>query len=310
MNVEIQLAQNYLAILPSLGFPRINARLNSAAPPAVKGFLIETLSRIEIGSKSLEAKEKIFSNRNKKHGFFAVRELAATRYDGRHKFAFAGDDVAMTDGGNHFRTWLVALAATTAAVLLSMAYVDRPVADYVHIHLLQSVIIQALAKGLEPLVLFVGLGFCVLVAAGCWVLAGRTVSACMETPLLCSWSMVWTMAATQALKAAFGHSEPDMWTGTVAGISAHGTFAFHFLNGGPLFEAFPSGTTSITASILSVLWIRAPRLRTLCALLLAYVAFGLIVTNGHFVADIIGGAFLGASTGWMTVLLWKARSFK
>lgn len=204
----------------------------------------------------------------------------------------------------------MALVATTTAVLLSMAYVDRPVADYVHIHLLQSVIIQALAKGLEPLVLFVGLGFCVLVGAGCWVLTGHTVSARMETPLLCSWSMVWTMAATQALKAAFGHSEPDMWTGTVAGISAHATFAFHFMNGGPLFESFPSGTTSITAAILSVLWIRAPRLRAMCAFLLAFVAFALIVTNGHFVADIIGGAFLGASTGWMTVLLWKARSFK
>lgn len=236
--------------------------------------------------------------------------MAAARYDGRHKFAFAGDDVAMTDGGNHFRTWLAALGATTAAVLLSMAYVDRPVADYVHIHLLQSVIIQALAKGLEPLVLFVGLGFCVLVAAGCWVLAGRTVSARMKTPLLCSWSMVWTMAATQALKAAFGHSEPDMWTGYVGPGSAKGVYTFHWMNGGPSFESFPSGSTAIAAAILSVLWIRAPRFRIAWAVIVAYVAGALIVTNGHFVADVIGGAFLGASTGWMTVLLWKARSFK
>ena len=80
------------------------------------------------------------------------------------------------------------------------------------------------------------------------------------------------------------------------------------MSGRPLFEAFPSGTTSITAAILSVLWIRAPRLRAVYAMLLAFVAFALIVTNGHFVADVIGGAFLGASTGWMTILLWKHAS--
>ena len=286
---------------------QINRHKNSS-PTARSEILIETLPRIEMWSNSLKTKEKTFSNRNKNHSFFAVRELAAASYDGPHKFAPAGVDVAMAKVGNPFLTWLIALAATTAAALLSMAYVDRPVADYVHIHLMQSQMIQALAKGLGPLVIFVGLGLFVLVASGCWVLAGRTLSARMETPLLCSWSLVWTMAATQALKAAFGHSEPAVWTGTVPGISAHATYSFHFMSGRPLFEAFPSGTTSITAAILSVLWIRAPRLRAVYAMLLAFVAFALIVTNGHFVADVIGGAFLGASTGWMTILLWKHAS--
>jgi membrane-associated phospholipid phosphatase len=213
----------------------------------------------------------------------------------------------MTDGGKAFRTWLIALGVCAAAVLLSMAYVDRGVADYVNVHLLQSVPIQAFAKGLGPLVVFVGLGFAVMAAAGCWVLAGRMLSPRMETPLLCSWSLVWTMAATQALKAAFGRSETEMWTGYVGPGSAKGVYTFHWMNGGASFESFPSGSTAIAAAILSVLWIRMPRYRILWALGVGYVAAALIVTNGHFIADIIGGGFLGVSAGWMTVLLWKAR---
>jgi membrane-associated phospholipid phosphatase len=211
----------------------------------------------------------------------------------------------MTNGGSHFRTWLVALAACAAAVLFSMAYVDRAVADYVHVHLLQSQIIQGFAMGLGPLVIFVGLGFIVLGVAGCFSLAGRALSTRFDTPLMCSWSLVWAMAATEALKIAFGRSETEMWTGFIGPGSAPGTYGFHFMHGELLFESFPSGTTAIAAAILSVLWIRAPRFRIAWALVLAYVGFALIVTNGHFVADVIGGAFLGVSTGWMTVLLWQ-----
>jgi membrane-associated phospholipid phosphatase len=204
-----------------------------------------------------------------------------------------------------FRNWLISFAACAAGVLLSIAYLDRPVADYVHLNLLQSHFIQGLASALGPLVVFVALAFLVLVAAGCWVLAGRDLSPRFEAPLLCSWSTVLAMASTEILKRIFGRSDPEMWTGFSATATAKGTYAFHFLHGGPLFESFPSGTTAIAAAILSVLWILMPRLRAAWALLLAFVVFALIVTNGHFVSDVIAGGFLGFSIGWMTVLLWQ-----
>jgi membrane-associated phospholipid phosphatase len=206
-----------------------------------------------------------------------------------------------------FRNWLISLAACAVASLLSIAYVDRPVADYVHLNLLQSHIIQGLASALGPLVIFVALAFLVLVGTGCWVLAGRNLSPRFEASLLCSWSTVWAMASTEILKRIFGRSDPEMWTGFSTTASAKATYAFHFLHGGPLFESFPSGTMAIAAAILSVLWILMPRLRAAWALLLAFVAFALIVTNGHFVADVIGGGFLGVSIGWMTFLLWLQR---
>jgi membrane-associated phospholipid phosphatase len=210
--------------------------------------------------------------------------------------------------GAAFRNWLIAFGACAVVSLLSVAYLDRPVADYVHLNLLQSRIIQGLASALGPLVVFVALAFLVLLAAGSLVLAGRDLGPRFEAPLLCSWSTVWAMASTEILKRIFGRSDPEMWTGFSATASAKGTYAFHFLHGGPLFESFPSGSIAISAAILSVLWILMPRLRAAWALLLGFVAFALIVTNGHFVADVIAGGFLGVSIGWMTVLLWKRAS--
>ena len=37
------------------------------------------------------------------------------------------------------------------------------------------------------------------------------------------------------------------------------------------------------------------------------VAVGLIGANYHFLGDVIGGGFVGTSTGWMTVAIWRAR---
>jgi len=53
--------------------------------------------------------------------------------------------------------------------------------------------------------------------------------------------------------------------------------------------------------VLSVIWIAAPRGRFPGALLGAMVAVAIIMTNSHWVSDVIGGGFLGAFSGWLTV---------
>jgi membrane-associated phospholipid phosphatase len=44
---------------------------------------------------------------------------------------------------------------------------------------------------------------------------------------------------------------------------------------------------------------------TLKAMVIAAVVIGLIGANFHFLSDCIAGAFLGASTGWIVVMLWE-----
>jgi membrane-associated phospholipid phosphatase len=184
-----------------------------------------------------------------------------------------------------------------------MAYVDRPTADYVHAHVARTHLIMWLEHQLGRLVIFVGLGFLVLVACGLWELTGRELPSWTEIPVLCSWSLMWATAATVTLKRLFGRSEVELWIGHDA--NHPGINRFHFLHGEGDYQAFPSGTTTVASAIIIVVWILAPRLRPLCLLALVLISIGLIVTNSHFVADVIGGIFAGSSIAWMTVRLLR-----
>ena len=55
-------------------------------------------------------------------------------------------------------------------------------------------------------------------------------------------------------------------------------------------------------------WICYPRFRALYAIIVAAVAIGLIGADFHFLSDIIAGAFVGSSTGWVAVVLWRSRN--
>jgi membrane-associated phospholipid phosphatase len=55
--------------------------------------------------------------------------------------------------------------------------------------------------------------------------------------------------------------------------------------------------------MLATVWIITPRLRLPGVFLVLLLCGGVVITNGHWLSDVIAGAFLGASIGWMTVLL-------
>ena len=90
------------------------------------------------------------------------------------------------------------------------------------------------------------------------------------------------------LKWLIGRSDPYP-TYLVAG-----SYGFHPLHGG----VFPSATTAATSGFVAVIWLVVPRLRVLGAIVLSLIVAAIVLTNGHWVADIIGGGFLGAFVGW------------
>ena len=59
----------------------------------------------------------------------------------------------------------------------------------------------------------------------------------------------------------------------------------------------------LAAAALTVLCVLHPRLRVPSAMVLGALALGLVVTNGHWVGDIIGGVFLGIAVGAVTLPL-------
>ena len=195
-----------------------------------------------------------------------------------------------------FRLWVCAFTVCVVAVVLSVSYVDRPAAEFFEAHFRHTHFRTVLGYALGPFVLVVVLALFFLLGSGSWLLSGRRLSSWTLKPLLCSWSGIWALGTEVVFKRIFGRGWPSPTY-----LEDH-QYAFRFLHGTPHWDSFPSGTAAISAAIASVLWIVAPRLRFIAALLAALLS---ILTNGHWISDVIAGGFLGISIGWMTVLLLR-----
>jgi membrane-associated phospholipid phosphatase len=110
---------------------------------------------------------------------------------------------------------------------------------------------------------------------------------------------MWATAADIIFKHILGRAWPDP-----AYIQNH-IYGFRLLHGGTQWESFPSGTAAISAAIASVLWLEMPRWRAMSAVIVVLLCVAVVITNYHWVGDVIAGAFLGTSIGWMTVQLHR-----
>ena len=108
---------------------------------------------------------------------------------------------------------------------------------------------------------------------------------------------MWATAADIILKDVFGRAWPDP-----SYVQNH-LYGFHLLRGGPHWQSFPSATAAISAAIVSVLWIVMPRWRAIGLLTVVLLCVAVVITDYHWVGDVIACTFLGTSIGWMTVQL-------
>jgi len=203
----------------------------------------------------------------------------------------------MMGHGNAFRAWLLAFAATVVAVGVCMAYVDRPVASFFESHFRQSALWNGIDLALSPIALVVVAALFFLLACGTWVLSGRPLVPWTRVPLLCSWATMWAVAAEIILKRMIGRSWPDPT------YTQEHLYGFHWFHGTPHWDSFPSGTMAISCAILTVLWILRPRWRAPGVVVVALLCLAVVLNNYHWISDLIAGAFLGISIGWMTTRL-------
>lgn len=195
-----------------------------------------------------------------------------------------------------FRSWLLALILCATAVVVSITYVDRPLALWLDAHVRHTEFWTILNHALYPFLLVVIVAFLFLLGCGIWRMRGRPLPLWTSVPLLYSWTTIWALAATDAiLKPVFGRGrvDPTFVRDRLSG--------FHFLHGETNWDAFPSGTATIAFAILTVLWIFRPRLRAAGSLLAVLLSIAVVVGNYHWLSDAIAGAFLGVTVGWSTV---------
>jgi membrane-associated phospholipid phosphatase len=199
--------------------------------------------------------------------------------------------------------WLIALALTAAFCSISVAWFDRPIAFFVHRELGQPFFLTQLPRISEWLV---GAASIVFVLLGLRGLSGRPLSRIEAVILLCGLSIIVSAALKNELKFVFGRTWPETWINNNPSLIRDGVYSFNFFRSGRGYEAFPSGHTAAVCSAMSVLWLCYRRARLLCAAAVLLVVIGLIGSDFHFLSDVVAGAFVGASTGWLAVLMWQA----
>lgn len=110
-------------------------------------------------------------------------------------------------------------------------------------------------------------------------------------------SVFAAIAINNTVKLVFGGTWPESWMGINPSWIRDGVFGFFPFHGGPEWGSFPSGHTTIVATIATILWLVWPELRVVWGAIVAMVAAGLIAGNYHFLSDIIGGFYLGVAVG-------------
>lgn len=198
---------------------------------------------------------------------------------------------------NAFRTLLSAFLATVIATIVCVFWIDRPVADLVEQHLRHTPFWNAVAIALSPISLLVLAALFFLLGCGAWAMSGRPLARWTRAPLLCSWATMWAVAAEIIFKRIFGRGWPDPT------YTQEHLYGFHWLHGTPHWDSLPSGTAAISVAILAVLWNQSPRWRAGGTVIVALLNVAVIVNNYHWVSDVVAGAFLGLTIGWMTVRL-------
>ena len=189
------------------------------------------------------------------------------------------------------RPWLLALSICIAMVLICIEWVDRPVADWSAAHFGGTAVFalgRSVLRPAEPLFVAV---VAFVIACGVWRLGGGRLPPWTRVPLTCGVSMSVAFVAMAALKIAFGRSPASPL------YLADHVYVFRPFHGGTTFGALPSGTMSVGTAALAVLWIESARLRFLWAFAWVLLAWSLVVTNSHWVGDIVAGSYLGAVIG-------------
>jgi membrane-associated phospholipid phosphatase len=201
------------------------------------------------------------------------------------------------------RKWTISLTGTASAAAISYEWLDRPIALIFHQTVAHPEPFAELTHLPDP---FVPLAVIVFIGLGLWNLSGRVLSRVQNCALLCSISLIVAETTKAQLKFVFGRTWPDTWIHNNPSFLRDGVYGFNFFHSGPEYASFPSGHMAVTCAVASVLWIYFPKARMLYTVGALVVATGLIGANYHFLSDVIAGAFVGVSSGWMVTSLWKA----
>ncbi len=191
------------------------------------------------------------------------------------------------------QTTFLAAGLGVAAVLLSILFLDRPVADWAHtLHRpVWCVWLTRIADLPGPGSLGILAGSLVAWLFG-WkpgAIGRLLIAVCLAT--------LAAGAGKDLLKFGFGRPWPETWVNNNPSWIGSHTYGFAPFHGGQGWASFPSGHTTMITTPCAALWRSAGRWRPPLLLLPVLVALGLIGSDFHFLGDCLAGMLLGIAFG-------------
>jgi membrane-associated phospholipid phosphatase len=185
------------------------------------------------------------------------------------------------------RRQLTLYASSATATLICVFFVDRPAANFVQNQFEATPVFAAAVVVLRFLRAMLAALITGFLGSAAWVLSRRRLGRWGVLVLQFSAAAMAALAVALTLKFVIGRSQ------VYPGYLTRRIYEIRPLHGGEEYAAFPSAALAVAGATLSVLWVQLSRWRVVFAAVLALVACSVLITNSHWVSDILAGACLG-----------------
>ena len=182
-----------------------------------------------------------------------------------------------------------------ALVALSYAFLDRQIASGLRPYTHGVQLFLWLTYIVNPLVPLASIAAAFI---GARALARGSLTQAESTLLRICCALLIAYVIKDELKFLFGRTWPETWVNNNPSFFGNpSTYGFFPMHGGAGYMSFPSGHTTLIATVAGALWSLVPQLRWVGVALVIAVAAGLLGADYHWFSDILAGGVLGGTTG-------------
>ncbi|HSH72624.1 MAG TPA: phosphatase PAP2 family protein [Methylophilaceae bacterium] len=179
-----------------------------------------------------------------------------------------------------------------AALLMSVAsylYMDEPLAIWIDLNVRSHKLINIYTSDIPDLLLLSVIVLSTLSWAAYFYLKSRGIKNKHRVFFLITGiALPLSFIVKTLLKLVFGRIETRIW------LTDHSLDGMHWFSGENGFDGFPSGHMVVFTTFFVGLWQFYPLYRDLYLVTWLGLAIALMLTNYHFLSDVIAGSYFGA----------------
>jgi membrane-associated phospholipid phosphatase len=190
----------------------------------------------------------------------------------------------------------IVLLVTVSLTAISYFYFDTGIAQFVYRILNSSDRLLHAATDIPDLLLHIVITITVSSWAGYFILVRRGIHNRLTDFLMaCGTVAPMAFAAKAVFQYVFGRPNPYVW------LLEHELPRFYWFRDDEGYGCFPSGHMTVFTALMSTLSYYYPRYRLIYVGLLCLLALALIITDQHFLSDVLAGAVLGSVLAFITI---------